>query len=1067
MKLLKYIIVIILIFFYKISIAQTWLEEFNTGVKFSNTGDYHLAKQHLHQAKTKYYSDTVTKDYATLLYAIGDIYFKTEVYDTSLIYFERAFELRKNLFSEDAREYENSFSRIGVVYYKLENYLKALELFKKDLTLSKKIFDDNSKEYVVVVSNLANTYNKLERYDTAEKYYINVLKLKEQIFGKESSEYSSTLTWLAELYITTQAYKKAEPLCIEAIEIRKKLSGTKHPFYINNILRLAQLYKNTCDYSKAETLYLEALSLREYTLGINHPDYISLLYDLGNFYLENGNYNQAETYLLKAANKSELLSGRETSYYIKTLNALGALYLKICDYNSAEKCFKEAITFREKQKESNPKDYATALNNMAEYYREIVNKEAFILYEKVIAIRKKIGDTLSLDYSKTISNLAIAYCMKDDYVTSESFFIKALEIIKNKAGENSPEYIQAMRNMGVFYLYFNIEKAEPYLLIALSGKSKLDKSQLIDLYSSLAILYEHRKKYLPAITYKLQSIQTRGKLLFDYSYFMTAYQLEHYFSESEKDFLSFNNYLFKYSKNFPVLCNQSYNNELQNKGLVLKSSRHVQNAIIKSGDTILINTLKDFRATKNRLSQYYSLPIDNRPAEIKELEADAEQLEKKLVKGSQAYRNLKEQFSFTWKDIQNKLGAKEAAIEFISFNYYNMKWTESVMYGALVLRPEYTEPQFVYLFEKKQLEVLLQKQPNTPDSLYFNNLYQYSKTGKSLQQLIWQPLNCLLTGVKTVYAAPSGLLHTINLTSLPVSSNMRLGQQYQLHIVGTTGDIVKREDQFLNNNTIQKAWLFGGIDYDKTNITLAKTKSLINIDFSIVAKETTRGSNNSWPFLRSTLYESAGIDSLCRQHKIQAEFISGPFASETALKNISGEPSSYILHLATHGYFFSDVEKKLEDKPLIEIKNKQDVFRLADNPLLRSGLIFSGANKSWNNPNYYSDSTDEGILTAYEVSNLDLSGAKLVVMSACETGLGEIKGSEGVFGLQRSFKLAGASNIIMSLWEVPDVQTKELMKLFYENCFKGMTVSDALKNAQFTMSEKYPPYYWAAFKLLE
>jgi CHAT domain-containing protein len=119
------------------------------------------------------------------------------------------------------------------------------------------------------------------------------------------------------------------------------------------------------------------------------------------------------------------------------------------------------------------------------------------------------------------------------------------------------------------------------------------------------------------------------------------------------------------------------------------------------------------------------------------------------------------------------------------------------------------------------------------------------------------------------------------------------------------------------------------------------------------------------------------------------------------------------------------------------------------------------------NPKYQSDSTDDGILTAYEISNLDLSEAKLVVMSACETGLGDIKGSEGVFGLQRAFKLAGAQNIIMSLWKVPDAQTKELMKSFYQNCFKGLSVSDALRSAQLEMSKKYPPYYWAAFKLLE
>ena len=160
-------------------------------------------------------------------------------------------------------------------------------------------------------------------------------------------------------------------------------------------------------------------------------------------------------------------------------------------------------------------------------------------------------------------------------------------------------------------------------------------------------------------------------------------------------------------------------------------------------------------------------------------------------------------------------------------------------------------------------------------------------------------------------------------------------------------------------------------------------------------------------------------------------------------------------------------KKKSEDLTLNALDTKENIYRMSDNPLLRSGLIFSGANKKWSNPSYQIDSSDDGILTAYEISNLDLSEAKLVVMSACETGLGEIKGSEGIFGLQRSFKLAGVKNIIMSLWKVPDTQTKELMKIFYQNCFNGLSISEALRTAQMEMSKKYPPYYWAAFKLLE
>ena len=150
-------------------------------------------------------------------------------------------------------------------------------------------------------------------------------------------------------------------------------------------------------------------------------------------------------------------------------------------------------------------------------------------------------------------------------------------------------------------------------------------------------------------------------------------------------------------------------------------------------------------------------------------------------------------------------------------------------------------------------------------------------------------------------------------------------------------------------------------------------------------------------------------------------------------------------------------------------EERQTAFKLSENPLLRSGLIFAGANPAWTNPDYVNTSTDDGILTAYEISNMDLRNVKLVVLSACETGLGDIKGSEGVFGLQRAFKLAGVKNIIMSLWKVPDEKTKELMLLFYQNCFNGRSVNEAFKSAQEEMRNKYPtfPYYWAGFTLLQ
>ncbi len=186
-------------------------------------------------------------------------------------------------------------------------------------------------------------------------------------------------------------------------------------------------------------------------------------------------------------------------------------------------------------------------------------------------------------------------------------------------------------------------------------------------------------------------------------------------------------------------------------------------------------------------------------------------------------------------------------------------------------------------------------------------------------------------------------------------------------------------------------------------------------------------------------------------------------ATEASIKKLNGKKEPYFAHCHTW-LFFPDPEIKKQENPIQQFNDqeKRNVFKWSDEPLLRSGLIFAGANKAWGNPDYVSnDSTEDGILTSYEISNLDLSNCQLVVLSACETGLGDIKGSEGVFGLQRAFKMAGVKNIIMSLWKVPDTQTSELMTLFYNYCFAGKSVHDALQAAQTEMKKKYPPYYWA------
>lgn len=231
----------------------------------------------------------------------------------------------------------------------------------------------------------------------------------------------------------------------------------------------------------------------------------------------------------------------------------------------------------------------------------------------------------------------------------------------------------------------------------------------------------------------------------------------------------------------------------------------------------------------------------------------------------------------------------------------------------------------------------------------------------------------------------------------------------------------------------------------------------------MISANISRGENSgNWKALAGTAEEIKNIQILFEKNKISTSLFKQIAATEEQFKSLSGNFPS-VIHLATQGFFLPGPEKKRQEGFKADERN---VFTLADDPLLRSGIVLSGANRVWSGQPPISGRED-GIVTAYEIAQMDLSKTDLVVLSACETALGDIKGNEGVFGLQRAFKLAGVKNMLLGLWKVPDTETAELMKVFYTYYLQGKNVREAFSSSQKEMGRKYKPYYWAAFELIE
>ena len=335
-------------------------------------------------------------------------------------------------------------------------------------------------------------------------------------------------------------------------------------------------------------------------------------------------------------------------------------------------------------------------------------------------------------------------------------------------------------------------------------------------------------------------------------------------------------------------------------------------------------------------------------------------------------------------------------------------------------------------------------------------------TDKAINELFLKPLEKELEGITTIYLSLTGLAHQINCAAFVLNNKQTLGEKYKLHILNSPAELIDYKLASIDKNKVELL-LYGGIDYTTSigNVGLNVNDNSIssNEDFINSAKR------SGFEKLPGTLKEVDGINANANKSGFSSKVFKESEATEESIKALDGKTTPCVLHLATHGFFFPEPIIEMT-KDILSSDGKSKIYKTSEDPMMRSGLLLAGAKNYWGKSNQ-NNTIEDGILTASEISNLDLSACQLVVLSACETGLGEVKGSEGVFGLQRAFKMAGVKNIIMSLWKVPDTQTAELFDIFYSECFAGKSIHEAFQSAQAKMKVKYSPYYWAGFVLLE
>lgn len=787
---------------------------------------------------------------------------------------------------------------------------------------------------------------------------------------------------------------------------------------------LALSYSKIGDIKKAEINYLEELEIEKSLFGENHAIIANTYRNLGNLLSRSNELDKSEKYLWNAINILKNNSDYK-SEFLGCLSDLASVYKRAKKLEEADKLYQYII-------DSYP-------NLTLDYYKAIYSKAIYYFDTQRRDYAEKLFNSILADFDiSSLNKLKIDIKTRNDY-----FFVFNLALLYKEKGDeiNSKYYIELINNKTNYFFDEN------------------DIVALDFLYHS-SIIYS---KDLGVVDGKIEKLNNFVKnFLLKRIVFFNDYELISFVNnEINKVNYFSNSFLQNHPNQYPLLNSAIYENQLLLKNLSLRNQQRIKATIEKNGDTNLKEKYQQFLDNKRYITKIDELPVAQRPATYNQLKAETESLEKEITRLSSTFAEAKKSLSVTWKQIQEKLKPNEVVIDLVSFNYYNTKWTDSTMYGAFVIKKDSKFPKFVSLFEEKQLAVLLERNNKAHDSIQ-SKIINKQYSDKEISDLFYKPLEAELKNSNTIYLAPSGLAYQINFKALPVYTNQTLGEKYKLILLGTSATLIDYKPITFNKSNDFEIILYGGINYNKKQVEVYKEAYPNELN-----DLATRSEIKEFGYLKGTVEEINKIHREASKNQFKTTIKAESAATEESVKQLSGKANPFILHLATHGFFFENTKQELSDLDKnIPVEAKKRIYLASEDPMMRSGLLLAGANNSWRKTNNETNA-DDGILTAKEIANLDLSNCKLVVLSACETGLGQINGSEGVFGLQRAFKMAGVQNIIMSLWKVPDAQTAELFENFYAACFSGKSIQEAFSEAQNKMKEKYSPYYWAGFVLLE
>lgn len=967
-------------------------------------------------------------EYVTTLVNLANYNYYSNKYSQAIQLGTEALELIEQIFGKESPDYAMSLNDLANYNYSMGHYMDAVRLSTKALDIMKTSNGSNNPEYATILNTLANCYYGLGNYTDAIEFSTEALNIRETTLGMEHPDYALSLNNMADYYASSGNYAESIRLATEALNIRENVFGKNHPEYAMSLNNLAHYYGLIGDYSEAIRLGTEALELIEKLLGNNNQYYAASLSNLSTYNTYLGNYAEAIRLEDKALNIRKQVLGKEHIDYAASLNNLASYNYYLGNCSEAIGLCTEALRIeRNVLGESHP-DYATTLNNLAEYNASVGNyAEAIRLATEALDIRAKTLGTNHPDFAMSLNNLANYFSDAGYYAEAVKLGTKALNTIEKSYGKDHPNYATSLNNLA-FYNYNsgNYSEAMRLGLETLKIRENLLGMQHPDYATCLADLAAYSFKYgsTDAVGYCVEATEALAGIVRRTFADLTARE-RNTFWDKYKAWFEGTIHSIAYDMPSDSLTENGYNGALMAKGLLLHSEMELSTLLKESGDEEVANIYNDLKNLRLQINKLYEMPVAERPLDADSLERVAQGLERQLVQRSKVYGDYTANLVIDWKQVRQKLGSGEMAVEFVSFPLRN----DSVMYAAYCLRKDMPSPKMVPLFEERQLTSI-------DKGLYLSS--------NALYNLIWKPLEDEMEGVTTVYFAPSGELYNLPVENLPVDGSTYNSDLRSYRRLSSTRQLALRRDGV----EVARAAVYGGLKYDTDTVTLAndsrKYRMAEPVQWSSRAVADSLNLRDGVYELPATKIEAEEIDKALETARIDTKLYTDTIGTEASFKALSGSGVN-ALHIATHGFYWTEREAAHLDG-LAFLGTDMPAAVQEDKALTRSGLLFAGANTALKGLPL-PDGIEDGVLTAKEIAGMDLRRLDLVALSACQTGLGEITG-DGVFGLQRGFKKAGANTLLMSLWKVDDTATQLLMTQYYKNLLSGMGKYEALVAAQ-------------------